>query len=368
VLLPDTLSYGDWYLIGAMDYSNQVKEIDETNNIRYSKFSVVPKRFRVKDLSFVPPLVLYLEDSIQLSAIATLDESCSGLSSNYYRNTYLSSDSVLDVKDRYLASKFINTFYVQYTNIRIPKDTPQGTYYLIMEGSSVGYFNQYSSYTYKAVKILVRDKSADLQIPKASYQFRTGGKGAYIEMNSIVLNDGKSATQPFSVGYYLSLDTLWSTDDEWIGLSCLDGFDVNKADTIIEPLFLSSDVQIDKKYVIVAADIGMSVKEIIENNNTNFIRINGEVVTEVSVDQDTKFVNGGGWHVYPNPNHGKFYVSKPNNIENVRIEIYDLNNRMVYSDGVVSDMIDLGDRLNQGLYLIKLGNEEQQLFGRLVIE
>lgn len=87
-----------------------------------------------------------------------------------------------------------------------------------------------------------------------------------------------------------------------------------------------------------------------------------------------EIANSSGLHVYPNPSNGKLYVSNIKSQDKViLVEITDVTGKMVVRQKVqnVKGVIELNVDLNNGVYLIKVKNEDKEdqneMSGKIII-
>ncbi len=95
---------------------------------------------------------------------------------------------------------------------------------------------------------------------------------------------------------------------------------------------------------------------------TNFIKISGVGISEVQ----NEFL----FNIFPNPNHGNFTIISSENMPNAKVNIYDMQGRMVAS----KSLLNLQEQnlalphLNAGVYLVKITSQEKVATQRLVIQ
>ena len=72
-----------------------------------------------------------------------------------------------------------------------------------------------------------------------------------------------------------------------------------------------------------------------------------------------------GFNVYPNPNNGEFTISFNANVGNVKMEILDIQGRVVYS--VLESNVQIGftkqvsmNEISNGVYMIRVTSNEGQ--------
>lgn len=95
---------------------------------------------------------------------------------------------------------------------------------------------------------------------------------------------------------------------------------------------------------------------------TNFIKISGVGISEVQ----NEFL----FNIFPNPNHGNFTIISSENMPHAKVNIYDMQGRMVAS----KSLLNLQEQnlalphLNAGVYLVKITSQEKVATQRLVIQ
>jgi hypothetical protein len=69
--------------------------------------------------------------------------------------------------------------------------------------------------------------------------------------------------------------------------------------------------------------------------------------------------------VYPNPNHGYFFIS--NIQENVHVELYSLSGQLISSQTTSEKYIHFSD-IEAGLYLLKIEGENTMYYKKIVVK
>ncbi len=137
VIIPATVTSGDYYLGAIVDVSARVIESDETNNTRSMAVRVQSTAPSGADLvvSGLTPNKLTLAPGDSLRATVITTNQGAGASSVTYTRLVLSTDPVIDRSDRKLRALRIDGLIpgASRTNrprLTIPADVPVGTYYL----------------------------------------------------------------------------------------------------------------------------------------------------------------------------------------------------------------------------------------------
>ena len=123
----------------------------------------------------------------------------------------------------------------------------------------------------------------------------TGAAGAMISVNDSTKNQGAGAATPSSTGFYLSVNSTISADDEFIGSRPVGALVAGGTSTISTPLQIPADTQPGSYYVIGRADWNSSLAETAETNNdriSGLIRIGGDLVVSALTASATAMLNG----------------------------------------------------------------------------
>jgi alpha-tubulin suppressor-like RCC1 family protein len=232
--IPNTLPGGTYY-IGAIadmlsngsnpNYSNLIKESDETNNALAGNAIVVTGPDLIMTTVSGPATGLTGNQITINSTVATTG----GGSSGFYVAFYLSSDNVITPSDTYLGFRYVSSLepgasHTGDVTFAIPSTLPGGTYYIgaiadmYSNGSNPYYANlikesDETNNAFAGSQIVVT--GPDLVMTTVSGP-ATGVAGDQITINSTVATTG-GASSGFYVAFYLSSDNVITPSDMYLG-------------------------------------------------------------------------------------------------------------------------------------------------------
>ncbi len=271
--LPSNTPVGDYYLFAVADYNSNVDETNEKNNTIYSKIRVHPSG---ADL-VINNALLNVSSTPAGSTITTTSMVLNNgniQSSSNYLGFYLSSDNKYSTNDTYLGNSYIGylssnaSSNITYS-ITIPSTTTIGNYYIIFfadYNNRTTELDETNNYAYQALSIVKPD--VDLSITNVNVNASlTTSSSSYI--NYYIMNNGNTAsTSTFEVGYYLSKDATFSTNDVYLGNETI--YSITSGNSIYESDYFTipSSVSSGSYYLLVVVDHESVISETNENNNT----------------------------------------------------------------------------------------------------
>ncbi|UOQ72480.1 CARDB domain-containing protein [Hymenobacter cellulosilyticus] len=218
VQLPANTTAGAYYVLFVADYQNAVNESNETNNVSSVYLNVVPpsvdliiQQAGVSPTSTAPGNVINMSCTITNQGNATATYSSVGY--------YLSANTTLDANDQLLSSTYGGTLTPNYANYRsattnVPPGLAPGTYYVLFAADYQGLVTESNeTNNVAAVTLTVAAPSIDLIVSQANLSTYTMSAGTTISAGATVYNQGNTTSPSSNLGYYLSTDASFSSND-----------------------------------------------------------------------------------------------------------------------------------------------------------
>lgn len=223
--LPADTAPGAYYLLAVADYSQQVTETKETNNVAAVAIQVGQPVLDLT-LSFQPNVL-----PTQAAAGTTINLGYSlyntGTTPAYKPAVgfYISTDPKLSSDDILIgAERLRNTVYPTYSvdrtgKLAIPPTIGPGKYYLLGAVDDLNEFAETNeTNNVVAVALAITSARADLSWRETPYLTpKQAIAGSLASTESYVYNIGAGLASASSIGYYLSTDPVFSTDDVLVG-------------------------------------------------------------------------------------------------------------------------------------------------------
>ena len=272
ITIPSTTTPGNYYVLYFADYSNQVSESAEGNNVNFLAISVNAPSV---DLAISSPTL----SSTNTTSGGTVTSSCyiynygnsAAASSNV--GYYLSTDSTWDVSDVYLnyssgtALSAGSSAYKSLT-LTIPASTSPGNYYIL-------YFADYSGQVSETVEtnnvsslpISISASMIDLTIVNNYLSSTTVAQGGTFNANCYILNQGNTGVSSSNVGFYLSTDSLWDANDTYLNNQSGTTLAANSLSSRARSLTIPTGTAPGNYFILYFADYSNMISENIETNN-----------------------------------------------------------------------------------------------------
>ena len=327
IVLPTSLKTGNYYFKAKADSTNQVAEVNETDNIKLGG--------PIDIYSMLPDLVVKnVSGTITNGTIVyTVTIKNQGLTtSNYtYANIYFSTDNTISFSDPYVTWIFIGPLASGAETtvtgaVNIPTEIPSGTYYIgavVDTPNSVNEFDETNN-TKAGNQITV---SRDLTVSAVSGTI-TNGKLNY---SATIKNVGNVATASTYLNIYLSTDNTISFSDHYVTAVFIVPLASGAETTVTGAIDIPTKIPSGTYYIGAVVDTPNSVNESDETNNTK-----AGNQTTVSRDLNVSAVSG-------TITNGKLnYSATINNVGNVAtastyLNIYlSTDNTISFSDHYVT--------------------------------
>ncbi len=268
--IPRNVAQGNYYIIAVVDVNRLVAESNEANNAKASgKIFVWRPDLRVKSVttggSTVTGAGYVVSSLVENNGGATGDK--------FFVSYYLSTDATKSSNDRYIGAVTVNglggwsTTTAQLT-ATIPKDVPQGSYYVIAVVDVNGLIPEsYESNNAKASSGKIFVWRPDLRVKSVTTGGNTARGATNYSVSSTVENNGGATGDKFFVSYYLSTDTTKSSNDRYIGAATVNGLGGWSTTTATAKCSIPSNIARGWYYLITVADVPGTVPESYESNN-----------------------------------------------------------------------------------------------------
>jgi subtilase family serine protease len=276
---------GTYYVLFVADYLSQLTETNESNNVSSTTIQVV-----------VPTIDL-IASSLSVSptptnAGSTITASCylynqgNSLASPATVGYYLSTDASLSSNDVLIGSSSGtvsgNTYIYRTGSAIVPTNTPAGTYYVLFVADYLSQLAETNeSNNVSSTTIQVVSPYADLTINSASISQAQAIAGSAVNSTCTFSNLGNSSATPATIGYYLSTDNSFSSNDVLIGNSSTSVLGTNSSMSVYGTPTVPVNTANGTYYVLFVADY---LNQVTESNKTNNIAFTTLQVVASTVD------------------------------------------------------------------------------------
>lgn len=255
-----------------------------------------------------------------------------------------------------------------YSSSAFYNNAPAGTYYVVVDAPSMA--------SITAFDLTVNcTKTADLSNSKLTATKASGYNRRFNLVNDVVNYGGLTATF-IEMGYYLSTNTTYSSDDVLIDYGLVNFIDPANKITINKTVNVPTSVANGNYYILAYVDDISYVSESNENNNVRSIPISitasgarllesDEVTTqeepydlENRVDQTL---------IFPNPTKETIHIQVRNEFKNPVLSVYDLQGKMIHSAQHQENIINFDmSTLPLGVYVVHLKNEQYSEYHKVI--
>jgi len=230
-----------------------------------------------------------LKAGLRTKATAVVQNIGAKKSAKSYIRYYFSKDAKWDTSDKYLnydvvAGLSANKTSLEWANLRIPKSTAPGSYYIVVVADGkdrISESNEANNQKAIAVKVISStvtpvppsNGKADLVILNAKVSAKRVKRGQRLKLDCQIKNiGGKSATKS-RARYYLSKDKLWNKGDRYLSYDHVGALSAGSYSNETASLKVSTRIKAGNYYLLFVADAAAQVKEENEKNNTVAIAI-----------------------------------------------------------------------------------------------
>ncbi len=270
--LPNNLKIGNYYIIAFADYQNANIELNEYNNALSTKISIVPS---IVDLSI---LAFGCETPNSICGAAFYPTSAIANNGNTFLKNitigyYLSSDTVLNIGDTFLASTktdylYSGSYSESNPSLIIPSELLSGNYYILAVADYGNTIEEdFESNNVKSLEIVVTSPSIDLSIYTLSVSPSQTAADSYLAVNLYAFNSGNSQASSHIISYFVSKDSVYDQEDTYLSSNQIHGINAN-SDIYLNPLlYIPNTLTVGSYYVIAIIDYDKEVAEVDEENN-----------------------------------------------------------------------------------------------------
>jgi subtilase family serine protease len=286
VVIPSTTPVGNYHLIFYADHRQQQTEQDETNNTRARAITISAATSNpYADLVVQSPAVgnTTIAPSFTTSVSCTVRNIGNSNSSSYPRvGYYLSStpyynSSMVELWYSSVGNLNVNASITVGTNVMIPAGTPAGSYYILFfadDYRTETENNENNNIAYRSITITgTANTQRDLIVDNPSISAATTiaglpavPAGNTVGLTSTIKNLGNSAGTSF-VGYYLSTDQTYSTNDVYLGNESVNSLPANGSSVETSTVTIPMTTSTGTYYILFRADYQGQISERVETNN-----------------------------------------------------------------------------------------------------
>ncbi|SFQ65926.1 CARDB domain-containing protein [Hymenobacter arizonensis] len=216
--VPPGTAPGNYYVLFAADYLNQVSESNENNNVVAVNITVTPPSI---DLTIqqagVTPLNTAAGNPISMSCYILNQGNATANSSSV--GFYFSTNATLDASDQLLTSQYGSQLSAHYSEYRsgtaaIPLGVAPGTYYILFVADYQNQVNETNeNNNVSAVSITISPPGTDLIIQHEQLYPSSTVAGNSLQVNATIVNQGNMTANSSTVGFYLSTNTVLDAGD-----------------------------------------------------------------------------------------------------------------------------------------------------------
>jgi subtilisin family serine protease/subtilase family serine protease len=277
--VPAGTTAGTYYVIAQADALNAVLETAETNNYRGSSSVRIGPDLIVSAVS--APATAAAGATITVSD--TTKNQGAGAAGPSTTGFYLSANSSVGEGDVFLGSRSVDALaagaiVTASTTLQIPGNTEPGTYYIVARADWNG---------------LVAE-TAETNNDRASSALKTGGDlivaslsapgvamaGGQITVTDTTTNQGTGAVPESAIGFYLSDNSSFSSNDTFLGSRGVGGLNPSQSSSGSTQLVIPALTAAGNYYVIAVADWNGAAAESNETNNARsagYVRVGPDV-------------------------------------------------------------------------------------------
>ena len=293
LLVPESTATGNYYIVAKADWSGQLEETNDANNVRASGIVRVGPDLVVSTVSVpataAPGGVVTVSDTTRNQGAGAADASVT--------IAYLSQNTTLDAGDPAVGQRAVlllagGASSTGSMSVTIPPSTTAGTYYLLFKADADGTVAE-STETNNVRSGTVR-VGADLTVTALTGP-ASAGSGDTINVAETTKNSGGAETPESTTAFYLSSNASFDAGDTALGSRPVPALAAGASSAATVPLVLPAGTEPGTYYVLARADDPGVVAETSESNNvraSGVIRV-GPDLTVVSLTAPSTADAGG---------------------------------------------------------------------------
>lgn len=278
ITIPINTLSGNYYVLYVADHLNTLVENNETNNVAYLPLTIVASQVDlvVKQATAAPTTILS-GDVVNVSS--WVHNQGNGTVANTELGYYLSTDTLYNTGDIYLDASFVDTLQGgdssgQQLALTIPITTTTGNYYLLYYADhQVTRAEADKTNNIAYVSLAITAPQADLRIQQSNLATSTITIGSTVFTGASLDNIGTAASGSFTIGYYLSTDSLYSANDILLTTDNNSGLGAGSSFALYSNITLPNTTTAGNYYILFYADNQNSIAENNEINNIEAVAI-----------------------------------------------------------------------------------------------
>ena len=267
---------GDYYILFVGDYYDEVSEVDESNNVECTPFTLSGTvDFYISNASSSTSTVASSND-----VVVSCDQYFSGNSTeNYivYLGYYLSTDQTFDGSDIYLDDDgssigYSDSYDSESQSLTIPANTPNGQYYILIVTDHLNEIPEVNEGNNVESIPLTVFSNHDVTVNNVNISATTIEIDDSFTITCDINYTGNStASLDAGIGYFLSSDCVFDgsdllLDEDYSSLSISDPVESES-----ESMAIPESVIPGNYYILIVADYHNEIYEVNENNNVHCI-------------------------------------------------------------------------------------------------
>ena len=276
--VPAGTASGNYYILFAADYLNQVNESNETNNVTAVSFQVIPSSVDLTiQQAVVSPRNTAVGNPLNMSCSIVNQGNATASSSSV--GFYFSTDAVLDAADQLLTSQYGSPLAPPYGSSRygtaaVPTGVAPGTYYILFVAdyqNQVTESNEANNVT--AVSFTVSPPGVDLVMQQEQLYPSSTVAGNSLQLSASILNQGNTTANGSTVGFYLSTNQVFDASDVLLATNPGGQLVANQSSYRSAYPVVPAATPAGSYYVLFVADPLNAVTETNEANNVNSLAL-----------------------------------------------------------------------------------------------
>ncbi len=301
VTVPTSLAPGTYYVGAIADSTNAIAETNEANNaIVGTQISIVGADLTMTSLTGAPASVAAGGSFSLTNTVAAA--STGGNAGAFTVGFYLSTDSVITTADSSIGTRAVTSLAAggtssATTTVTVPASLAAGSYYVGAIADSANQVIESNESNNSIVGTQIQVLKPDLTVTSLTGAPATAALGSTFSVSSTVANAaGGAASGAFTVGFYLSADSVITTSDTSIGSRSVTSLAAGATSTAATTVTVPAGLAPGTYYLGAIADSANQISESNEANNAilgSQIQV-GPDLTMTSLTGAPASVNAGG--------------------------------------------------------------------------
>ena len=277
---------------------------------------------------------------------------------------YLSANSSFDAGDMEMGSDNVISLAKDGSMtvaeiFQIPVNTAAGNWYvLIYADANLAITEDNENNNIASSQITVFKGQADLIIQSKSVTPATVNVGGVLTANCTIKNQGQGDAGSSILKYFLSSNTQLDGTDIELGSDNVLSLTVNSSSASNENLIIPNNNANGNWFILFVADASDQIDESDETNNIESMSIT--ITGNTGFDETNNLLDA--IRMYPNPVTDYFVIETGQLKDQLNIEIFDMNGKLVYkvypTNNLNNQKIDVSS-FSSGMYQLKIGSNQQ---------